>query len=162
MSKISKHFFRVLALPTWVCFNIVVTDYIESDVYSRLRPIKKSLLNICYIDPNVHNMMSRDMLTRSRYWKLSACEWLSCTYIFCDKIRTFCFASHISDCSIWSAQWKKSRRFMLSKWIHVHDWLILTVLTGTTTPGQDGPGTNGNEEVLPIPPDRGASPSDAV
>ena len=38
------------------------------------------------------------------------------------------------------------------------------MLTGTTTPGQGESGSNGNEEVLPIPPRfrTGASPSDGL
>ena len=44
-------------------------------------------------------------------------------------------------------------------------WPIDKTLSGTTTPGQSGPGSDGNEEVLNIPQNAsitGASPSDCL
>ena len=44
---------------------------------------------------------------------------------------------------------------------HFHLTYTDGILTGTTTPGQSGPGGNGNEGVFHIPW-TGVSPSDAV
>ena len=44
-------------------------------------------------------------------------------------------------------------------------WLIDKTLSGATTPGQSGPGSNGNEEVLRFPQSfsiTGGSPSDCL
>ena len=40
---------------------------------------------------------------------------------------------------------------MYRKWLNISIWSIDGTLTGTTTPGQSKPGSNGNEEVLYIP-----------
>ena len=42
-------------------------------------------------------------------------------------------------------------RFKYSKWLNSSIWPIDGSLTGTTTLGQSGPGSNGNEGVLHIP-----------
>ena len=54
--------------------------------------------------------------------------------------------------------------FKYSKWLNNSIWPIDRTLTGTTTLGQSGLGSNGNEEVLHISQSSktGASPSDGL
>ena len=51
--------------------------------------------------------------------------------------------------------------FKYRKGLNSSTWLIDKTPTGTTTPGQSGPGSNGNEEAFHIPQSSktGASPS---
>ena len=53
---------------------------------------------------------------------------------------------------------------MYSKWLNSSIWLSDRALTGTTTPGQSGLGSNGNEVLLHITQSlkTGASSADAV
>ena len=39
----------------------------------------------------------------------------------------------------------------IKRWLNISIWLFDGTLTGTTTPGQSGPGSNGHEGVLHIP-----------
>ena len=41
--------------------------------------------------------------------------------------------------------------FNYTKWLQSSIWSIDETLTGITTSGQSGPGSNGNDEVLHIP-----------
>ena len=52
--------------------------------------------------------------------------------------------------------------FKYTKSLDIFIWLIDEILTGTSTRGQSGPGSNGNKEALHIPqsPRNGASSSD--
>ena len=54
--------------------------------------------------------------------------------------------------------------FKYGKWLNSSIWPIDGILTGTTTPGQSGPESNGNKEVFHIfqISQTGASPSNAV
>ena len=53
---------------------------------------------------------------------------------------------------------------MVSRKINIFVWPIGGTLKGITSPGQSGPESNGNEEVVHIPQifKAGASPSDRV
>ena len=50
--------------------------------------------------------------------------------------------------------------FKHKKWLDISVWPIDGTLTGTTTLGQGGPGSNGNEGVLHIPHRIGAYSAD--
>ena len=54
--------------------------------------------------------------------------------------------------------------FKYFKWLNISIWPIDCILTGTGTPGQTGPASNGNEWVLYTPHNfrTGTPPSDAV
>ena len=41
--------------------------------------------------------------------------------------------------------------FKFSEWLNLSIWPIDNTLTGTTTPGQSGPGSYDNKKVLHIP-----------
>ena len=48
-------------------------------------------------------------------------------------------------------QFKISHFLYIVKWLNSSVWPIDGTLTGTITPSQSGPGSNGNEELLRIP-----------